>query len=155
MAAKKVTRDRFYVGQTVQLAMTKETGWAAANGAYGVIVTQRREGTWGCGSPFGAPVPGPTCTGARYELRTQWGLHNFAESMLPPIYDGEKLSTWEKFRKTTGRRLDRVVASRHAPRQQENFVELPSGERVRRKVYEQVVRAELAVQEARRARKGG
>ena len=96
--------DRFHVGQTCALALDARSGYPERNGALVVVRTARRFGHWHCHAP-GGPRPEEVQPGWRYGVDCPWGTWNVEEDMLRAIYDGEALSTWDEFARTTGLRL--------------------------------------------------
>jgi len=105
MAGKKGTAggDKFKIGQQVVLVLGPTSGWERVNGELGVVVGPQRMHTGHCsrcedrGKGVGEPE-----TSLRYAVRWKEGVNHFCEEHLRAIYDGEKLSTWEKFAKKTG-----------------------------------------------------
>jgi hypothetical protein len=109
MATRK-SPDKFHVGQCVILATKKGSGWGAAYGEHGVVIAPRRYDVWSCGSLDGSHEDGKE-PGWRYAVRTARGINHFAEDHLRAVYDGEKVSTWEKFARVTGLRLDKELVA--------------------------------------------
>ena len=102
--------DKFRVGQTVILVMGKWCGreWERLNGDFGVVVgPPEYSAAWRCGPmDVGHEEERGTTSGRRYAVRIAHGVRNLDECHMRPIYDGEKLSTWAKFEKVTGLRLN-------------------------------------------------
>src|SRR6266496_1008708 len=96
--------DKFRVGQKVMLVNLDGGGWEQANGEIGVVIAPKIYAVYQCGPLEGDGRRGPDA-GARYGVRWRRGLNHFCESQLRAIYDGEQLSTWERFRKATGIRI--------------------------------------------------
>jgi hypothetical protein len=112
IAAQVTNTDKFRVGQEVILALDAATQWERGNGEFGVVVGPKKSGTFSC-NRLGATGPGSPQHGERYAVRWKGGVSNFEEEQLRAIYDGERLSTWEKFAKATGLQIG--IRSRSVP----------------------------------------
>lgn len=94
--------DRFHVGQTCVLVLNSTTGHERRNGGLVTILKQRAYGAWKCSDPESSRAPS-VHEDWRYAVRADhcnyWMV---TEEMLRRLYEGEKLSTWDKFAKVTG-----------------------------------------------------
>lgn len=112
--------DKFYVGQRVTFKFPDDgDGWDRLNGEEAVVIEAQRWAKWDCGNFDNEDADG-YFWGWGYTLR----LANYGrcvsagEEHLRPLYDGEKLSTWEKFTKKTGidvRRLPGLMQTCQPP----------------------------------------
>jgi len=108
--------DKFHVGQRAMLALDQQTGHERRSGEIVTVLAQRVWGKWECWDPLG-PRPSAIYPGWRYRIRATGREMYVEECMLRPIYDGEALSTWARFEKLTGLRLDKelVAVQTHKP----------------------------------------
>ena len=104
---------KFRVGERFILRMGKHTGWTSWDGRYGVVVgPPEYRDEWECGSVDGSRNPGMDDGGWRYlvKVRGRPHLQHFCqEHMRKPR--GERASTWDKFEKATGIRLDKDLVA--------------------------------------------
>ncbi len=98
---ERKTPDKFRVGQKVIFATVDLRDWERANGEQAVIVEPKRVVDIWCSDLDGSNRNFQRGT-ERYLVRWREGDTYIRECHLRPIYDGEKLSTWEKFAKATG-----------------------------------------------------
>jgi hypothetical protein len=99
---------KFRVGERFILNMGRHTGWASWDGRHGVVVgPPEYRDEWECGSIDGSRAPGTDDGGWRYLVMVPGRpLQHFCEEhMRKPRR--ERASTWEKFEKATGLRLQR------------------------------------------------
>ena len=90
------------LAQTVAFVFCNATGYERYTGHLAVVTAPRVYGEWNCGDPKSSR-PDAVCKEWRYTVRCDHRLSwHVAEYSLREIYDGEKLSTWEKFKKRTG-----------------------------------------------------
>jgi hypothetical protein len=107
--AKRKSPDKFRVGQRAMLVLDRETGYERRNGQLVTVVRQRIWGDWECSDILSSRAP-EVQSGWRYQVRTdRGGSMSVEQCMLRPLYDGERLSTWEKFAKVTGFRVDKPL----------------------------------------------
>lgn len=99
-------KDKFTVGQRVVLVLDKDTGWQRLNGELGVVIGPKLIHHGSCATFENRHMfVGVPASDERYKVRWRDGINHFCEEHLRAIYEGEKLSTWEKFAKLTGLRI--------------------------------------------------
>lgn len=109
--AKRKSPDKFHVGQVALLVLDKSTGYEQCNGQVVTVIRQRTWGEWECSDVLSSRAA-ESHPGWRYGICTErLERMNVEENMLRPIYDGEELSTWAKFAKVTGLRLDKELVT--------------------------------------------
>jgi hypothetical protein len=96
--------DKFHVGQRCVLVLDSKSGWAPWNGELCTIVEPRTARNIWCHNCDGSDRNFQRGT-QRYGITCARGDLFVRESQLRAVYDGEELSTWEKFEKSTGLNL--------------------------------------------------